>query len=257
VSLSANGEYAVFSGHRVLSVKATNAKHHRYSLDLFLWDHKKGALHLLTGASSYAHDDHPSISADGNLIAFRTLDETSVKTAGIRLFNRKTDKFIDLPNLSFHSNTGIPCLSPDGRYLFFSAQTLRGDRDVYLYDRDVSKLIDLPNVNSAVDEWSARVSKGGRFLAFCSRRAEEKVKGEALARVLLYDREGGKFVDLPNLNVQAKHLECDLSSDGRFLALVIDRKEVRLHDRETGKTVEMPKLAHQGRGIVHAALSRE
>jgi Tol biopolymer transport system component len=239
-----------------LSLKAANAKYHKYSLDLFLWDHKKNTLHLLTGASSFAHDDHPSVSADGNLIAFRTLEETAFRTAGIRLYDRKADKFLPLPGLDFHSNTGIPCLSPEGRYLFFSAQTVKGDRDVYLYDRETSKLLDLPGVNSAGDEWSARVSKGGRWLAFCARRPSDKGKGEAWAGVFLHDREAGQQVDLPNLDIQAKHLECDLSADGRFLALVVDRKEVRLYDRQTA-TLQTPRVAHQGRGIVYASLSRE
>jgi dipeptidyl aminopeptidase/acylaminoacyl peptidase len=222
-----------------------------HSLDVYVWDRKSNKVLELPGANSFEHDDHPSISADGNLVAFHTTDEAAAKTAGVRLYDRTAKKLLDLPGLDFQTNSGIPSISPEGRYLVFSARTAKGDRDIYLYDREAKKLLDMPGLNSPADEWSARLSKGGRWLAFASRR------GGQAASLHLYDREAGKLVDLPNLDIKAGQLECDLSADGQFLAVLLDRRELRLYDRQAGKLVELPGLYHQGRIQFSPSLSRE
>ena len=43
-----------------------------------------------------------------------------------------------------------PCLSPDGRYLVFVSERIKGEgeRDIYLYDRQTQKLLPTPGLNS-------------------------------------------------------------------------------------------------------------
>jgi hypothetical protein len=243
--LSAHAEFVAFSAIRPQQAPGM------HSLDIYLWDRKNDKLLPLPGANSLAHDDYPSISADGNLIAFHTADDSAHRSAGIRLYDRKAGKLVSLPNLDVATSSGIPALSPEGRYLAFTALTAKGDRDVYLYDRESAKMMELPGLNSPADEWSVRVNAGARLLAFCSRR------GGKTADVHVYDRAAGKLLPLPNLDLKTQHLECDISADGRFLALVVGRTHLRLYDRQAGKLVDLPNVHHQGKVYFWPALSRE
>jgi Tol biopolymer transport system component len=255
-TLSRNAEYVAYAA-------ATKGRRR----DIVVWERKSKKVLALPGANSTEDEDHPSISADGNLIAFNTLDKTATKTAGIRLYDRKEGKLLDLPNLDLHTTTGIPSLSPDGRYIVFSARTAaraEGDRDVFLYEREAKKLTEPPGLNSPYDDWSARVSSGGRWIAFCSRRP-----GAGGADVHLYDREQRQFVDLPGLNTKADEADCDLSADGRVLIYLSNRQgkpankggyqplELLLYDRQAGKHMETPKLFHQTAIHFSPALSRD
>lgn len=253
-TLSRDAEYVAYA--------ALTKDHER---DVVVWERKTNKVLTLPGANSPPRDDHPSISADGNLIAFQTQDKAAAKTAGIRLYDRWAGKLLDLPGLDFATNTGVPSLCPEGRFLVFSAEKAKDDRDVLLYDRAAKKLLPLPGLSSAADDWSPRVSRGAAWIAFCSNRAG----GQGGADVYLYDRAKGACVDLPGLNTQADEPECDLSADGRFLAYLSHRKgvpanpgghrplELLLYDRRSGKLVETPKLPHQGRVHFSPALSRE
>jgi Tol biopolymer transport system component len=255
-ALSKDAEFVVYS--------AATKEHGR---DIVIWERNTNKVLALPGANSAEDDDYPSVSADGNLVAFNTQDKGAARTAGIRLYDRKLAKLLDLPNLDFQTNTGIPCLSPDGRFFAFSARVAtraEGDRDIFLYDRTSKKLAQLPNLNSTAEDWSARISNGGRWLAFCSRRP-----GAGGADLYLYDREQRQFVDLPGLNTKADESDCDLSADGRFLVYLTNRQgipankggyqrlELLLYDRQTGKQIETPKLFHQTAIHFWPALSRE
>ncbi len=208
-TLSRDAEYVAYA--------APTKEHDR---DIVVWERRTNKVLTLSGANSAVRDDHPSLSADGNLIAFQTQDKAAAKTAGIRLYDRTAGKLLDLPGLDLETNTGVPALCPEGRFLVFSAEKAKGDRDLFLYDRAAQKLLPLPGLNSPADDWSPRVSRGGAWIAFCSNRAG----GQGGADVYLYDCARGTFVDLPGLNTKADEPECDLSADGRFLAYLSHRK---------------------------------
>jgi Tol biopolymer transport system component len=231
--------------------------------DVVIWQRSTKKVLTLPGANSDADDDHPSISADGNLIAFNSQDQAAAKTAGIRLYDRRAGKLLDLPDLDVTTNTGVPALSPEGRFIAFSADKEKGNRDLFLYDREEKKLLSLPGLNSPADDWSPRVSKNASWIAFCSKRPG----GQGGADVYLYDRDKARLVDLPNLNTKADESECDLSADGRFLAYLTNRRtigtkddrhlELLLYDRQSAKLVELPKFPHQTRVHFSPAMSRE
>jgi Tol biopolymer transport system component len=68
----------------------------------------------------------------------------------IYLYDRTKKSFVPLPGLNSVANEQTPCLSPDGRYLVFVSERIKGEgeRDIYLYDRVQEKLLPTPGLNS-------------------------------------------------------------------------------------------------------------
>ena len=66
--------------------------------------------------------------------------------------------------------------------------------------------------------------------------------------VYLFDREAGRFVDLPGMNSAAHEQSPALSPGGRFVAFVSERikgegeRDVYLFDRKVGKLLPTPGL---------------
>src|SRR5688572_10112509 len=69
-TVSGNCEFIAFSAKR-----PPQSRHY----DVYVWDRKAKHVLTLPGANSPADDEYPSISADGNLIAFHTRDPASAK----------------------------------------------------------------------------------------------------------------------------------------------------------------------------------
>jgi Tol biopolymer transport system component len=109
-------------------------------------------------------DAEPSLSADGNLIAFTSDRPRSPggsggqggrRTRDIYLFDRAADKFLPLPGLNSAAHEYSPSLSPDGRFIAFVSERLggEGERDIYLYDRQTQKLLPTPGLNSKAEDF--------------------------------------------------------------------------------------------------------
>lgn len=58
--------------------------------------------------------------------------------------------FLPLPGFNSVANEQTPSLSPDGRYLAFVSERIKGEgeRDIFLYDRQTQKLLPTPGLNS-------------------------------------------------------------------------------------------------------------
>src|SRR5262245_41895998 len=105
--------------------------------------------------NSKSMDAEPSLSADGNLIAFASDRPGGRGGRDIYLFDRAADRFVELPGLNTAAHEYSPSLSPDGRFLVFVSERLggEGERDIYLYDRQAQKLLPTPGLNSKTEDF--------------------------------------------------------------------------------------------------------
>jgi Tol biopolymer transport system component len=149
-ALSHDGRWLAFVSNRPGGVGLT---------DIYLYDCKAQKLLTLPKLNSKQMDIEPSLSANGNLIAFtsnRLGDRGRSRTdRDIYLFDRAADKFLPLPGLNTPAHEYSPSLSPNGRYIAFVSERLdgEGERDIYLYDRQAQKLLPTPGLNSKADDF--------------------------------------------------------------------------------------------------------
>lgn len=190
----------------------------------------------------------PSLSADGNLLAF-----TAWRRAGasnrwdVHLWDLEHGQALPLPGLNHPDfDERRVSLSGDGRCLAFTtnARDGRGLTDIWMYDRISGQTDRLPEMNSPAAETYPSLSHDGRLLAFVSDRAE----GRGGMDVYLFDRQTRTIVDLPELNSVGQEQSVSLSGSGRYLAFVSERfegageQDVFLYDRQNGGLLTTPGL---------------
>jgi PGAP1-like protein/WD40-like Beta Propeller Repeat len=162
--------------------------------DVLLYDVATSSLVPLPGLNTNGppgvgfHEGNPSISADGNLIAFRS-NRTGVMD--VFLYDRTTSSLVPLPGLNDPAFADDdPSISADGRFIAFQSDR-SGTLNIYLYDRNTSALVPLPGLGGPASTPS--ISADGRFIAFVSACS-------GLADVFVYDRTTSSLIGLPGLN---------------------------------------------------------
>jgi Tol biopolymer transport system component len=191
----------------------------------------------------------PSLSADGNLLAFTAWNRPGAPGQGwhVFLYDRPAKKLLDLPGLNSQaSDDRMPALSADGRFLAFASSRKGGAglTDLYLYSRQEGKLLDVPGLNSERLDAEPSLSADGNLIAFTS----DRPGGKGGRDVYLFDRAAGKLLDLPGLNSASHDDAPALSPDGRFLAFVSERfggageRDIYLYDRQAQKLLPTPGL---------------
>jgi tricorn protease-like protein len=191
----------------------------------------------------------PSLSADGNLIAFSAWNRPGAAGQGwhVFLYDRAAGKTIDLPGLnSPTAEDRLPALSGDGRWLAFTSNRKGGSglSDIYLYNCKDGKLLPLPRLNSPHTDVEPSLSGDGNLVAFTSQRPG----GQGGRDIYLFDRAADKLLALPGLNTVAHEYSPSLSPDGRFIAFVSERivgegeRDIYLYDRQARKVLPTPGL---------------
>jgi Tol biopolymer transport system component len=238
-SLSADGRYCAFT----FELENNTGR-------IYFWDRKEQKLieHADMNSSPNAQMG-PSLSADGNLIAFGALNRPGGVGQGWHVFlhDRAAKKTATLPELNSTTfEDRMPALSADGRWLAFISNRKGGAglTDIYLFDRKESKLVDLPKLNSKHMDAEPSLSADGNLIAFTS----DRPGGAGGRDIYLFDRAADKFVPLPGLNTGAHEYSPSLSPDGRYLAFVSERlggegeRDIYLYDRQAQKLLPTPGL---------------
>jgi Tol biopolymer transport system component len=217
---------------------------------IYFWDRKEQQLveHPAMNNSPNAQMG-PSLSSDGNLIAFSAWGRAGAAGQGwhVFLYDRVAKQPLDLPGLNSQAHEDrLPALSGNGRWLAFASNRKRGAglTDVYLYDRRDAKLLDLAPLNSRHQDTEPSLSADGNLIAFTSGRGGGRVGRD----IYLFDRAAGKLLPLPGLNTEAHEYSPSLSPDGRLIAFVSERlggegeRDVYLYDRRAQKLLPTPGL---------------
>jgi Tol biopolymer transport system component len=238
-ALSKDGRYCVFT----FEVENQTSK-------VLCWDRKEQKLvEIPTINDSPNALLMPSVSSDGNLIAFAGWNRPGGPGPGyhVFLYDRPAKKLVDLPGLNSQAfDDRQPALSGDGRFLAFVSNRKGGAglTDLYLYDRKESKLASVPELNSKYTELEPSLNADGSLIAFTSERPD----GAGGRDIYLFDRMAGKYLSLPNLNTASHEYSPSLSGDGRFIAFVSERvdgdgdRDIYLYDRQTQKLLPTPGL---------------
>jgi Tol biopolymer transport system component len=217
---------------------------------IYFWDRKEQKLleHPALNNSPNAQMG-PSLSRDGNLIAFSAWGRPGAAGQGwhVFLYDRAAKKMLDLPELNSPAyEDRLPALSGDGRWLAFVSNRKDGvgRTDVYLYDRRDAKLLDLAPMNSPHQDTEPSLSADGNLIAFAS----DRPGGRGGRDIYLFDRAVGTFLPLPGLNTGDHETSPSLSPDGRFIAFVSERlggegeRDIYLYDRRAQKLLPTPGL---------------
>jgi Tol biopolymer transport system component len=191
---------------------------------------------------------HPTINADGTLIAFAAWDKANAgQRWAIHAYDLAAQKAVDTPNLNLPKfDQRMPALSADGRWLAFVSNRKDGVglQDLWLYDRNESKVVAIPDVNAPLTDLTPSLSADGNLIAFASDRAG----GLGGRDLYLYDRAKKSFLPLPGVNSVANEQSPSLSPDGRYLAFVSERisgegeRDIYLYDRQSQKLLPTPGL---------------
>jgi Tol biopolymer transport system component len=217
---------------------------------IYFWDRKEQKLleHPALNNSPNAQMG-PSLSRDGNLIAFSAWGRPGAAGQGwhVFLYDRTARKTLDLPELNSPANEDrLPALSGDGRWLAFASNRKDGvgRTDVYLYDRRDARLLDLTPMNSPHQDTEPSLSTDGNLIAFTS----DRPGGRGGRDIYLFDRAAATFLPLPGLNTGDHEYSPSLSPDGWFIAFVSERlggegeRDIYLYDRRAQKLLPTPGL---------------
>jgi Tol biopolymer transport system component len=200
-----------------------------------------------------AADMTPSMSADGNLVAFSSRGSRPGPSGwNVFVFRRDPAGFLELPGLNSDDDDRMCTLSGEGKLLAYASSREGGAglQDIYLYDLAAKKRVEVPGLNSPSRETEPWLSADGRWLTFVSTRPTQpnKPAGTGSLDVYLYDLREKKLVDLPGLNGPGPDQSPTLSPNGRHLAFVSERlgneghRDIYLYDRapEDGKPRLLP-----------------
>ncbi|MBM3458472.1 MAG: hypothetical protein FJX77_08080, partial [Armatimonadetes bacterium] len=150
--------------------------------DIYFYEHDGEKLGRLLGplpteSPRRRSDYRPVLSGDGGLCAFACQYRETVP-GELRLWDRKAEKLLALPDRNRSGADAQPTLSADGRWLAFAGWQRPGglgSHDLFLYDRKENRLEPLPGLNTEYDEQMPALSGNGRWLAFVSNQPERAV----------------------------------------------------------------------------------
>ena len=220
---------------------------------LYVYEHDgvgQGQIVLEVPTADKRSDHHPSLSADGRLLAFAM--ESEGQPCQIQVWDLEQKKLLDLPELNNTPHAQeTPRLTADGSRLYFSVWRrpgFPGEWDLAAYDLKAKKMLPPLSINAApTDEKQLAIDATGSRLVFVSNRSASRSMDLFLS--------SGNGQDLQPITVAATPVfesEPALSGDGRWLVWTADDAEedagrdLYLADLQTGQRVELPQLNSLG-----------
>lgn len=195
----------------------------------------------LPGLNSSNDDLYPTISLDGQVIAFQSNRGTDIDVYVYRLGYG----ILDLPGINSSGDDGAPYISGDGKYVTFHSDR-SGDYDIYLYDIMNETFIALPGLNTEYLERTPAMSADGKILTFRSERSDSIDGGSDL---FLYNLETKEMapINYSWLNTAGFEYYSFLNEDGTLISFCGDDRDdsaggsdVYLYDLSQGKLRELP-----------------
>ena len=203
-----------------------------------------------TGAEADGPSQAPSLSSDGQLVAFQSFATNLVTgdtNGAIDIFvhDRSTGatERVSVDSIGTEANglSNTPAISGDGRYVTFSSvatNLVTGDtntvRDIFLHDRNTSATTRISMASDGVtqangDSWSPSISADGRYIAFSS-DANNLVTGDGnFSRdVFVFDTQ---TTTTTRVSVDSSEVEGNGASDGA--AISGDGQYVAFHSDAT------------------------
>jgi hypothetical protein len=196
---------------------------------------------------TFAARTEATLSADGRWIVLSAWDQAGQPGGwDLQLYDRRHERFVDLPGLNTAANEREPALSPDGRWITFVSDRAggAGRSDVWLYDRDEAHLVELPGLNTPHRELNAVPSPDGAQMAFIS----DRPGGAGGKDLYLYARSTRQVRSPAGLNSAGHEQTPRFSPDGRFLVFVSERstgpgeRDIFLYDLHQERLLPTPGL---------------
>jgi Tol biopolymer transport system component len=230
-AMSANGQFVVYNSD------ATNglADDRNGGEDLFLWDRATETTTRLTNTNNYSYS--PSISADGNLIAFESSATNLVpgprNGADVYMLDRTVGSF---SRITAGNDASVdPAISADGRHVTFTSiatdLVLRDDNrqvDVFTWDRITDAFTRVTNGNGFSTE--STISADGRYVTYQS-EATNLVPGDTngVTDVFISNLETGTRKRITNGN--GPSMSPNISEDGHHVAYRSQARNLVPRDR--------------------------
>lgn len=245
-SISANGGYVAFYSDATNLVSGdTNG-----TLDVFVHDRETGQTSRVSVNSNSVQGNQesflPSISANGNYVAFRSYADNLVSndTNGVQdifVHDRQTAQTTRI-SVSSDGTQGngiswIPSISADGRYVAFVSfatnlvvNDINNNSDIFVHDRQTSQtfLVSVATNGAQGNGYthfpssSRQISDDGRFVSFLS-EANNLVSGDTNAAqdVFVHDRQTGQTsrvsVNSDGGQGNGSSESSSISGDGRYV----------------------------------------
>jgi Tol biopolymer transport system component len=213
---------------------------HHGQYDLYLYDIEGGGYRLLRNLNSATvSDSSPSLSGDGQLIAF--VSPRGASGTDILMYARASCSFVGLQGANSTGNETDPAFSGDISRLLFVRDTL-GSRRIRMVTAGTVSLVPLPGLDTLATfhDWSPAPDRTGDNLVFVSDR-------EASPHLYLYER-AARRVDTLLVTRGADGIELDpsVTPDGHYLCFASNRSgghggfDIYLYDLTTRQPVPLP-----------------
>jgi subtilisin family serine protease len=270
--ISMDGDYILFTSKATNLTKETDSNGIRE--DLFLYDHISGSIEKVADDVSaisvftYFRSDRPfAMSANGRFITFASNADNGDKTDSNGTWdvfikdrwNQTTKRLTDRLNQNRDNlPTGVG-MTPDGRFVAYTAENHKDILNAYLYDSQTGATeelsVEMGEEQTYMDSYSPTISADGRYVAFTSYSNQLVANDESWnLDVFVRDRLEQK-TELISKTITGEpsddYNEAPwISANGRYVVFHsyddldprADRSiQVYIHDRQTQKTELLSK----------------
>jgi len=218
---------------------------HAGQYDIYLYDADVPGFRLLQSLNSAtAADSSPSLSSDGQVIAFVSARGTT--GSDIYVYERVSCAFVPTGGINSAGDETDPCFTGDTRRLAFVRDTL-GHRRIRLVNGGALTFVPLPGLDTlaAWDDWSPAPDRTGANMVFVSNRSGEP-------HLYIYQRATMSVDTLPEIRTPGVlDLDPALTPDAHWLCFASNGPgrpgyrggfDICLFDLTTRQFVALPNL---------------